>query len=596
MSHLLMGLILVSGCNLISPEPVTAKPSTNPSTVGDLPSPTVPGAPVLDMSKRPLVTFSPVPAQPPGKDLPLPDGAVDYYRLFEPGSPWVEAASHVDIYKVHAWYVRHYATDDDLLKMFRALNERGIAFGLEMEPLEHPNPSECQQTESFEGTYDLEMARRIKNLGGTVAVVSLDEPYAFAHKLNTPGSCQRAVEQVAAETADFVRRLREIFPDVVVGSIEPLWASPEINADDMAAWLDAYEEASGEPFAFLHMDIEWTRPDWAPVLRDVEDVADARRVPLGVIYNGGPQAETDQAWMQAAAERMALYEVVYGGTPDHVIFQSWEDLPKHVLPDDNPDSFTGLINRYFGDRTAIALADPSATGLGGLAIDGRLTTMAGDPVPSADISAEITPLSGSPQTLKLEGTVPETATSVVLAVRANVENAGPGPVDVRIYNISFTAGVAAENTVSDPDFSGGMTHWGPYGTGTVTALRSDQGTGRMLQLTADPEQEIFVDSTRFPVVAGQGYQLSVTASIPEASIGTALVAVVFLDKTETEFVRHELRLNPTPLGVDPVTSSADGGFDLHVSDLDPGEYSIRVVYSGGLRYWPAEATFRFSVE
>jgi hypothetical protein len=35
------------------------------------------------------------------------------------------------------------------------------------------------------------------------------------------------------------------------------------------------------------------------------------------------------------------------GHPDHVIFQSWHRQPKHLLPETDSVSFTGLINRYF---------------------------------------------------------------------------------------------------------------------------------------------------------------------------------------------------------------------------------------------------------
>lgn len=590
---LLLGFVVLAGCNQgPSPGSVanTQAPSPIPLTATSPPA----TPPTVDLSNRPFVSFAPVPEQPAGKHLPLPDGSVDFYDLFEPDAAWTEAASHIDVFQLASWYVRHYATSAQLRQVIAGVNERGMALGLGMEPLEHPDPSECQQTESFEGKYDLEMAQRIKDFGGLVQVVYLDEPYAFAHKLDTPGSCQRPVEQVAAETADFVRRVRQIFPDVAVGSLEPLWSDPEINADDMANWLDAYQAAAGEPFAFLHMDVLWTRPDWPQVLREVEAVADERGVPFGVIYTGGPEAPSDLVWFDRAADRMTEYEEIWGGTPDHVDFESWEDYPKHALPESDVHTYSGWIDQYFAERTRMDWADSAQEAGGEAAFSGSLTTKGGKPIRGAGVITQVTPLSGAVQTLELDGTVPAQASEALIAIRVNIENAGPGDADLRLYNISLTTGDDGSNLVANASFASGMADWYPYGEGSASAPASDQGLGRMMLLTAHADQGLLIDSTHFAMTPGESYQLAVTTSVPEASANTALVALIFLN--ETEFHRDELLLNPAPITLGQVQTNDGGLFTLQLGDLDSGDYTIQFRYPGDLDHWPMHIEKRITIE
>lgn len=407
---LALGWLLLAGCSygngpatVVTPEVATTIPS--PAAAEAPPPPTV------DMDQRPLIWFSPAPPRPQGSDLPLPEGSQDFNQLFVEDSPWGQAAEHLDIFKIHSWAVRHSLSDGEWVRMFEDLNRRGIPFALEMEPFEVPDPSECEPTESFEGTYDLEMAQRIKDLGGTIAVVAIDEPYANAHKWDGPGSCQRPVEQVAEETAEFVRRLRQILPDVVVGSIEVLWSDPQIDADEMAIWLDAYEAAAVEPFGFLHMDNQWDRSDWPQVMLEVEAVAAEGEVPVGIIYFGEREADSDLLWLQLAAEKMATYEQNWGGTPDRVVFQSWHDHPHRVLPDSDLAAFTGLINRYFALRTVVHLDQPGIAASGALTLAGELRSTEGE-------------------------AVPEAARSALILVRVNVEGAGPGQADLAIHHVA----------------------------------------------------------------------------------------------------------------------------------------------------------------
>ena len=103
---------------------------------------------VLDLAQDPLVLFGAIPPMPPGANLPLPQGSADYFDLFSPGADWELAASRVDVFKLHAWQVRHFLSIDQLLQIVRWLEANGIPLMFETEPLQPPDPEECDHTES----------------------------------------------------------------------------------------------------------------------------------------------------------------------------------------------------------------------------------------------------------------------------------------------------------------------------------------------------------------------------------------------------------------------------------------------------------------
>jgi hypothetical protein len=146
--------------------------------------------------------------------------------------------------------------------------------------------------------------------------------------------------------------VRETFPWVIVGDIEPT-PSP-VTVEGLAEWMDAYRSAVGEPMAFLHLDLDWSQPSWSAFALDVQTDGDARDVATGIIYTGGA-APDDAQWIGLAGQRALDHEDRDGGSPDHVIFQSWNDHPDHVLPETDANAFTAFIDRYFDDRASLGM-------------------------------------------------------------------------------------------------------------------------------------------------------------------------------------------------------------------------------------------------
>ena len=601
----LCAIVLAAGCAspvvTNAPQPTIADPSPGSTAPAEtatatsaatgrpdsgVESPATPAAP--DLSARPLIWFTPHP------ETRLPDfmkGSSDYFELFAEGSPWSTAADRVHVFKVYDNLgVARESTDDEIRTVLSALGDRNIAFALELGPLPHPlgggSNTECGDgVEGFAAPFTLDIVERITSLGGQVDFVAFDEPFAHATLYDGPNACGWSSERVGTEIVEFVRALRELQPHVIVGDIEPAWNGPLVGAAEIGSWLDAYAAAAGEPLGFFHLDVDWTRDNWQTVAREVEDAVRARDVPFGIIYNGGEGASSDAEWLQRSAERAYEFEQRLGGNPDHVIFQSWHFYPTRVLPDSDPAAFTGLVNRYFGERTVIELVGPQQA---------LLKTVAGAPVAGATVTLRSLALDGAPQTLVLDGSVPPGAQRAVVVVRVNSEEAGPGRADLDIHEVSYSEDGGQTNAVRNPRFRRGLDGWVPFGEGNATVVASDQGAGRMLQLTASPRESLHVDSFEFDITPGGSFLFEVSAAVPVESADSAYIALIFLAGTEIE--RHILALAPQPFDVGQLVSDAAGAIAFDTTALGPGRHRLAIDYDGDMQRWPASLEVELTLD
>jgi hypothetical protein len=528
----------------------------------------------VDLSHTPLVWLTP---QPYIEIRDFEGGSTDFFDTFAAGADWDTAAERVHVFKLYdqLGLVDNPPNDDQWRQAIEGIQNRGMALAMELGPL--PESQGCGGGEGFGGTYSLDLVRKVQRLGGRVDVVVLQSPYGHGHFFDEHESaCNWSLDKVAAETAEFIHRLREVEPGVVIGGLEPLWVG--LNSTDFTDWFDAYEAAAGDQLAFFHLDVDWIRHDWAEVAREIETGAHARGIDFGVIYNGGVQARSDEEWAQATVDHAYLYEQVVGGEPDHVVLQSWHVYPNRILPDNDPTTLTGLVNRYFGERSEITAE--ATSGEGSLRLTGSLTTVGGQPIEGRMVRVETIPLDGEPQTLVYEGTVPEGVETAEVGFRINTEGAGPGPADIGVYEVGYFEDGSEENLVEDPSFAG----LAEFEIPGVTVVPSEIGEGSMLRLTATPEEEINLGSTAFPVTPGAGYRLTVTAEVPEDSAHAGYATVVFLRGDER--ARDILRLAPSAMPLADLATGSDGRFELE-ADLTPGRHRLRLVYQGDFNHWPA---------
>lgn len=278
-------------------------------------------------------------------------GANDYLQLFEPGAPWQQALRRVQVFQFSKRFIEQ-SNQDTLSHIIAFLNQHGIAIAMQGAP--NMATRGCGRgIESYGPAPDMRRdAARIRRLGGQVTYITLDEPLYFGHIYRGGGrriACHAPIETIAADAATKIAEARQIFPSVQVGETEPYGipsVSSEAWASMLAQWFRAFQNATGRPLAFQHVDIVWNRPDAIPQFEAALPAIRQAGITLGVIYNGTPQDPSSGAWVADAKRHVALIERQLGIRPAQVVFQSWTSKPRTMLPDTASDTLTGLIRSY----------------------------------------------------------------------------------------------------------------------------------------------------------------------------------------------------------------------------------------------------------
>ncbi|MBX3029734.1 MAG: hypothetical protein KF809_06215 [Chloroflexi bacterium] len=561
----------------MSGQPPTASVSENPRSTSPEPGPARTSA-AAEPTTRPLTWFAPLPAHTPHMGY---GGSVDYDDLWAPDAPWTTAQEHVQVFRIYSSWVMNYATADQLRRLVGGVRERGLALALEIGILS--DSVGCGTgIEGFD--FGLEPFWRIEAAGGHVDIVVFDESWAFAsERFDTPNACRWPTDEIARRTVPFIRQLREYAPDIVIGDTEPLWT--DVSPEALLEWADAYAAATGEPLDFLHVDIDWEgRPDWPTLVRQIEEGTRERGIEFGLIYNGG-HATSDAEWVDRALQRAFTYEELHGGRPDHVVLQSWMDHPDRTLPESDPTTFTGFIDRYFAPRTRIGATitrDPA----GHLALTASLATADGTPIEDAPLTARMLPVGAARQVLRMSGQVPEDARAAIVGIRVNTEGAEPGRTDLRIYRVRFTVAGSTTDLVRNGRFTRRGPDWHISGSGRASIVSSDIGDGRMLRLRAARDEDLFVDHPAFAVTPGSAYTLEVRTGIGTRSVGTAYAAVMWLRGTEVG--RDRLPLAPQPVELPSRLTDALGTATFEPALVpDATRYLLTVGYVGSADHWPA---------
>jgi len=582
-------VLLVAGCGApaATPTPTAIPPTAPPLTPTSelVATPTVVATPYPqpDLSERPLVFFGP---------LPPPDGSLDFMNLFTEDAPWTKAAQHVRIFNLYGGWVAHFpwepeeATDDELEQIIADLNRRGIAIGFEASPLVATD--ECGRgIEGFFGPEEgLRIVNRLKQFGATVRYVSLDEPFAFGHIYDGPNACQWPPEKIAQQVQDYVTAIKTVYPNAIIGDNEPLWAGVEVG--ELVEWLDAYKAVTGSHLSFIHLDLDFSRADWSMAAKQLEEAARARGIEFGIFYLGDAGDATDAAWLNKAFERARVYELVAGGTPDHVKFQSWHNRPDYVLPETNPDTFTALIKRYFRPRTALSLELGPQAADGTQNATGALAVVTGEPLAGAVVELTMSALDGPGLVAEytITGTVPAHAIRSDVGFRVNTECGCQGPSEFVVYQVRYTEGDESASRVPNSDFARGYDGWGSWGSGTVRLEPSDQGSGMMLRVTATPDQDAAINSAPFDVTPGATYTLTFVARIAPLSFGSGYFDITFQD-AEAEFTRERIQLTPALIRIGAATTDAQGRYAINLGSLPRGKLLLEANYAGSDQYWPA---------
>ncbi|MCU0504218.1 MAG: Ig-like domain-containing protein [Chloroflexi bacterium] len=108
-----------------------------------------------------------------------------------------------------------------------------------------------------------------------------------------------------------------------------------------------------------------------------------------------------------------------------------------------------------------------------------------------------------------------------------------------------------------------------------------------------PDQDVGLESAAYPVTPGARYRLWVAVRVPEASVGSAYVAPIFLQSVETRRDIHPL--TPQPIAVGSAATDPTGAWSLSTTTLESGRYRLLAEYAGDATYWPARARMELVV-
>ena len=275
----------------------------------------------------------------------------DYMDLFKPDAPWSKSAQTVRVFMINGALVMH-QSDQELKAVFSDLKRRNIALAIEMGLLSGKDSTGQQacgvSVEGFAAPDNAKVvANRIQKAGGVLAYVAMDEPLWYAHHFSGKNACGWTMKEVARDIIPRVAALREKFPAVQIGDIEPVGtAQPPDWVEEISQWTQVYRKVVGEPLSFFHADVAWNGP-WQQQLLAVKSRVNAAGLKFGIIYDGGgAKEESDDAWTREAEQRFRMVESNPSMIPDHAIIQTWARWPKKMLPEDQPGTLTNLVLKY----------------------------------------------------------------------------------------------------------------------------------------------------------------------------------------------------------------------------------------------------------
>ncbi len=518
----------------------------------------------------PAIWLAPLQPSRPGEP---PAGIVDFEQLFKPGAAWAEAAARIAAFKLYPSVARE-ASDAQLQAIISGLAARHIPLALEGDIL--IRTSRCDPNP---GTGDgiIPAVARLKRLGADLRYFDMNGPLVAGHTYVGRPACHASIDEVAADAANTIRRLRDIYPSLQFGDIEPVGHAPTYpDWAELPAWFAAFKKATGELPAFFHTDITWGLP-WRDDLRRIAAMNAASGVPLGVILNGTGHELSDADYAAAVQLHARQVEEALGQLPAQVIFQSWDPYPRHALPDTDPTAMTGYVLDFLrvpARLTSSPVAAPTAP------IHARLTDAAGTPVAGAKVVLEAVPASSSDGLVaqSMQGTTPPRTRSALVALRVRDEcMCTPDPARLSVAGFSF------EGSGQKP-FHWNFDAWGQAAPTMITA-RSERGVP-VLTIAVPAGQKLSLNGPRFPVAANAPFDAKFLLHVPPASTGTGFVALIFFGDDGREIHRAIFPLTSTWRPVGQGVTDQHGNVAVATPGALPTGAALRLSYPGDSHYKP----------
>ncbi len=270
-----------------------------------------------------------------------------------PEIQWPITGNYTQYYNVAAqWFRFNSAQEIDAL--LNGLAQAGLGLQVESGVL---SPNGCGQgVEGFNASDLIKAASIVRQHGGTIDRVTMDEPYYYGSLYNGPNACHWPKGEVARQAATTIAKVGTVFPEMIVGDAEPILMPWDSNKwiSLYPAWAAAYQAASGNPLAFFMADIPPSCPACmaGPLIQGAA-AFHAMGIQFGAFY--GPNNQNSNAVWMSNAKSLASYFREQGLSPRSRQHRDLEPLPGPPGPGDGRD-LAVLARALVSHRVALGSA------------------------------------------------------------------------------------------------------------------------------------------------------------------------------------------------------------------------------------------------
>jgi len=184
----------------------------------------------------------------------------------------------------------------------------------------------------------LDVAKNVKDLGGSVNSFAMDEPL-----ISAIDKCKLNMQTAAVNVNNWMNVVRKN-TNARIGDVEPY---PFFSADQLCQWIKVLHQTNGpNPIAFFHLDIDFNAvKNLQKAIHDINQIkgcSDALGISFGGIINAFP-VKTNNQYATLSLKHLDAYKKAVGRL-SHVIFESWNPnmIPSN-LPESDSNTHTGLI-------------------------------------------------------------------------------------------------------------------------------------------------------------------------------------------------------------------------------------------------------------
>jgi hypothetical protein len=265
-------------------------------------------------------------------------------ELFDHPNEWSRTRARTGAILCTDHILAHFS-DEELRKWFGLMRSWGISLELEVGAIKEWGPSAEDTFRAEKPIWD-----RAVRLGADIKSIAMDEPLVASRAM-----LHRPDDYAVVQTAQFVSLVRNSYPAIRIGDIEPY---PAIPLGDHVSWVNQLQERLQQQHVrsldFYRLDVDWVsfaktgRGNW----RDVSSLVTTLRtahLPVSMIYwaSGYPSekaegiAGNDTWYVEVLGQG---YDVADAGiAPDQFVVESWIEAPDRIVPENQEFTFTRSV-------------------------------------------------------------------------------------------------------------------------------------------------------------------------------------------------------------------------------------------------------------